>query len=274
MKDLKGKVAVITGAGSGIGRSLAGVLAAEGAHLALSDVNEATLRETVEGLSKGDVKVTSHRLDVADRAAVHAHADEVLAAHGQVDIVINNAGVAVVQNIEDVSYEDFEWVMGINFWGVVYGTKAFLPHLKTRPEASIVNISSVNAFLPFPFNGPYNCSKYAVCGFSETLHQELAETKVRVSSVHPGGIKTNIAKNARMHVAEGGDVEQMERGRQNLEKAFLTSPEKAAGQILRAVQMNSRRALIGPDAHVFNALARLPAAAYQRLVGLGARRTM
>ncbi|MCB1039433.1 MAG: SDR family NAD(P)-dependent oxidoreductase [Acidimicrobiales bacterium] len=276
MKDFSNKVAAITGAASGIGRALAVDLAGRGADLALSDIDEAGLAETAALAAGKGVEVTTARLDVSDRDAMFAWADQVVADHGRVNLIFNNAGVALGATVADMRIEDFEWLMGINFWGVVHGTQAFLPHLAASGEGHVVNLSSVFGLVSIPSQSAYNAAKFGVRGFTESLRIELdiAGGPVSATCVHPGGIKTNIAKNARMHVAEGGDVEQMERGRQNLEKAFLTSPEKAAGQILRAVQMNSRRALIGPDAHVFNALARLPAAAYQRLVGLGARRTM
>ncbi|MEZ5203539.1 MAG: SDR family NAD(P)-dependent oxidoreductase [Acidimicrobiales bacterium] len=234
------------------------------------------MAETAALAAGKGVEVTTARLDVSDRDAMFAWADQVVADHGRVNLIFNNAGVALGATVADMRIEDFEWLMGINFWGVVHGTQAFLPHLAASGEGHVVNLSSVFGLVSIPSQSAYNAAKFGVRGFTESLRIELdiAGGPVSATCVHPGGIKTNIAKNARMHVAEGGDVEQMERGRQNLEKAFLTSPEKAAGQILRAVQMNSRRALIGPDAHVFNALARLPAAAYQRLVGLGARRTM
>ena len=276
MKDFSNKVAAITGAASGIGRALAVDLAGRGADLARSDIDEAGLAETAALAAGKGVEVTTARLDVSDRDAMFAWADQVVADHGRVNLIFNNAGVALGATVADMRIEDFEWLMGINFWGVVHGTQAFLPHLAASGEGHVVNLSSVFGLVSIPSQSAYNAAKFGVRGFTESLRIELdiAGGPVSATCVHPGGIKTNIAKNARMHVAEGGDVEQMERGRQNLEKAFLTSPEKAAGQILRAVQMNSRRALIGPDAHVFNALARLPAAAYQRLVGLGARRTM
>ena len=143
------------------------------------------------------------------------------------DIVINNAGLTVTDTIEDISYEDFEHVMNINFWGVVYGTKAFLPYLKMCPEANIVNISSINGFLPFPNNGPYNCSKYAVKGFNETLHQELKRTNVTVTSVHPGFIKTNIARNTRFYKA-ANPKQDKDAAVKNFDKLTLTSADKAA----------------------------------------------
>jgi len=256
MKDLRGKVAVVTGAASGIGRGLSQALATEGCHLALSDIDEGGLAETAALVEMAEGRVTTHRLDVADRKAVYAHSDEVLAAHGHADIVINNAGVTVIESLEEVTFEDFEWVMGINFWGVVYGSKAFLPHLRTRPESSLVNISSVNAFLPFPHNGPYNCSKYAVCGFNETLHQELAGTSVVVSSVHPGGVRTNVARNSRFrrHLSPAVTAET---AAQTFERMARTSSKDAARTIVAGIRKKKHRILVGADAYVIEAMKRI-----------------
>ena len=199
MKDFRDKVAAITGAASGIGRALAQDLAGRGTHLALCDIDEIGLAETValcEGLG---IKVTSQRVDVADRDAVFAWADQVVADHGKVNLVFNNAGVALGATIEAMSYEDFEWLMNINFWGVVHGTKAFLPHLKAAGEGHIVNVSSVFGLISIPSQSAYNAAKFGVRGFTDALRMELEVERCDVSSttIHPGGIKTNIARNAR-----------------------------------------------------------------------------
>ncbi len=173
-------------------------LAAKGCHLAISDVNEQGLQETANLLADKNVKVTTHIVDVANREQVYQYADDVVKEHGRANIIINNAGVAVGDSIEEVSYEDFEWIVDINFWGVVYGTKAFLPHLKKEPEGHIVNISSINGIIPNPHNGPYCSTKFAVKGFTETLCQEMRGTSVGVTVVHPGGIATDIVRNARV----------------------------------------------------------------------------
>jgi len=255
MQDLSGKTAVVTGAASGIGRALAQRLASAGCNLALWDVNEAELEATLQGL-QGAGKVTTALVDVSQRDAVFATAEAVVADHGGVDIVINNAGVVVVDSLENVSFDDFEWVMAVNFWGVVYGVRAFLPHLKRRPEGSIVNISSVNAFLPFPHNGPYNASKYAVCGLTETLHQELAGSPIVALSVHPGGIDTNIVSNARFREGSkpGLGHDAMTR---SFAKVARTTPDQAAKAIIGAIRAKERRLLIGADAHVIEAAKRL-----------------
>jgi NAD(P)-dependent dehydrogenase (short-subunit alcohol dehydrogenase family) len=274
MKDFRGRVAAVTGAGSGIGRALALELARRGAHLALADIDDAGLAETVARGEGYGVKVTSQHLDVADRDAVYAWADRVVADHGVVNLVVNNAGVALGATVESMSYEDFEWLMQIDFWGVVYGTKAFLPHLKASGDGHVVNLSSVFGLISVPSQSAYNAAKFAVRGFTDTLRMELEieGAPVSVTTIHPGGIKTNIARNARLDpsVAELGS--DPEKARRDFERLFITSPEKAARQILTAVQRDRRRALIGPDAKLIDFVSRLPATLYQTLLERGGRR--
>jgi NAD(P)-dependent dehydrogenase (short-subunit alcohol dehydrogenase family) len=274
MKNFSGRVAAITGAGSGIGRALAMDLARRGAHLALADIDEVGLAETVTLCEGSGVKVTSQRLDVADRAAVYAWADTVVAEHGKVELVINNAGVALGATIESMSYEDFEWLMNINFWGVVYGTKAFLPHLKAAGEGHIVNLSSVFGLISIPSQSAYNSAKFAVRGFTDALRMEfeIDGGNVSCTTVHPGGIKTNIARNARMDESVAAMAGDAEKARRDFDRIAITSPAKAARQILAAVENDRRRALIGPDAKVFDLVSRLPASLYQRVLVRGARR--
>jgi len=275
MKSFKNKVAAITGAGSGMGRELARELAKAGAHLALSDLNADTLEETADLVRPLGARTTTTTLDVADRHAVHAWADGTAKDHGQVNLVFNNAGVGLACTLESVSYEDFEWIMNINFWGVVYGTKAFLPHLRASGEGHVVNISSVFGLLAAPGNGAYNATKFAVRGFTEALRQELEMTddKVSATSVHPGGIKTNIARSSRVSKEasqiQGVDLEAM---RESFDKLFLTSANSAARTILRAVQRNQRRVLVGPDAVLLDMLVRRLPTAYQRLTTAFAKR--
>jgi butyryl-CoA dehydrogenase len=273
VRDFNGRVAAITGAGSGIGRALANNLARQGAHLALADIDDTGLAETVGQCEGLGVKITSRHLDVADRAAVEAWAEQVVADHGQVNLIFNNAGVALGATIESMSYEDFEWLMGINFWGVVYGTKAFLPHLKASGEGHVVNLSSVFGLISVPSQSAYNAAKFAVRGFTDTLRMELAieGAPVSVTTIHPGGIKTNIAKNARIDDSLTEMAGDPEKARREFERAFITSPEKAARQILTAVQRDKRRALIGPDAKAIDFISRLPAGLYQRVVERGAK---
>jgi short-subunit dehydrogenase len=266
-----GRVAAITGAGSGIGRALARDLAGRGCHLALSDIDEGGLAETV-GMCEGrGVKVTSQRLDVADRAAMEAWAATVVDEHDKVNMIFNNAGVAVAATVEAVTYEDFEWLMAINFWGVVYGTKAFLPHLKASGEGHVVNISSVFGLVSVPTQSTYNAAKFAVRGFTDTLRMELEIEGAPVSAltVHPGGIKTNIARNARVDPDVKGERDTAK----DFDKMALTTPEKAARQILAAVEADKRRVLVGPDAKVIDLAARLPTRLYQRLLVAAARRS-
>ena len=274
MQTFTGRVAAITGAGSGIGRALALELAGRGAHLALCDIDEPGLAETVARCEGSSVKVTSQRVDVADRSAVHAWADQVAEEHGRVNLVVNNAGVALGATIDGMSYEDFEWLMSINFWGVVHGTKAFLPHLKAAGEGHIVNLSSVFGLISVPSQSAYNAAKFGVRGFTDALRMELELERCGVSctTVHPGGIKTNIARNARMHESVVELAGSADAARDGFDRVAMTSPERAARQILAAVQQDRRRALVGPDAKVIDLLARLPAGLYQRILVQGAKR--
>lgn len=265
MKSYEGKVAAITGAASGIGRELALELARRGCHLALCDVNEQGLQQTVD-LSRGSsVHVTSHRVDVADRASVYAWADRVVEDHDRVNLIFNNAGVALSSTVEKMKYEDFEWLMGINFWGVVYGTKAFLPHLKASGDGHVVNLSSVFGLAGIPSQAAYNSAKFAVRGFTESLRQELDIMKCGVSatSVHPGGIKTAIARSARVDssIRDLG-IDETTAG-EKFERSFITSANKAARVILDGVRANKRRILVGPDARAFDWMVRLLPSTYQ-----------
>ena len=278
MKNFKGKVAAITGAASGMGRTLALELARRGCHLALSDVNEAGLTETAALVARLGVKVTTQRLDVSDRLAMNAWAEQVVREHGKVNLIFNNAGVALGATLDSVRPEDFEWIMGINFWGVVWGTQAFLPYLKQSGEGHIVNTSSLFGLLSLPTQGTYNASKFAVRGFTESLRQELDLDRCGVSAtcVHPGGIRTNIAMAARIDPAmqkrTGSDPEQ---ARKRFDKLLnTTTAESAAQQILRAVEKNKRRVLVGPDARFLDKVVRLFGSWYQPMTTWFAQRTM
>ncbi|WP_020650306.1 SDR family NAD(P)-dependent oxidoreductase [Solimonas variicoloris] len=274
MKSFKDKVAAITGAGSGMGRELAIELAKRGCHVAISDVNEAGLAQTAEIVKRYPVRVTTQKLDVADRDAVYAWADKVVADHGKVNLIFNNAGVALATTLEGADYGDFEWIMGINFWGVVYGSKAFLPHLRASGEGHIVNTSSIFGLFAVPGNGCYNASKFAVRGFNECLRQELELMKAPVSltSVHPGGIKTGIAKAARTSKSiEGVLARDIDSAKVNFDKLFITSANRAACIILKAVEGNKRRVLVGPDAKFLDIVVRLLPALYQPLITFFAR---
>lgn len=268
-----GRVVAITGAGSGIGRALALEAAARGAHLALSDVNVDRVAETAALVRPGDRRVTTAALDVADRAAVHAWADDVVADHGSVNVIVNNAGVALMAPVAELTIEDFRWLMDINFWGVVHGTDAFLPHLKAAGSGHVVNISSVFGLMAIPSQAAYNASKFAVRGYTDALRIELEVegSQVSATTIHPGGIKTNIARDAR---GKADDPALRAESERSFDAVARTTPEKAARQILDAVEKNRRRALIGPDAIVFDAVARMPAVVPQRLLAAFARRRL
>ncbi len=273
MKDFKNKVAAITGAGSGMGRSLAVLLASRGCHVAVSDINEAGLAETVKLLNGSGVKVTSQKLDVSNKDAVFAWADQVVKDHGKVNLIFNNAGVALGSAVDGGSYEDLEWIMNINFWGVVHGTKAFLPYLKDAGEGHIINTSSVFGLMAVPSQSAYNASKFAVRGFTEALRQELEMQKVNVSatSVHPGGIKTNIARAARMDTSVN-KLGLSTNSTKKFEKLFKTTADEAAAVIIRGVEKNDRRILIGKDAVAIDLMVRFFPSAYQKLVSMSSKR--
>jgi short-subunit dehydrogenase len=270
MKSYKDKVAAITGAASGMGRTLAVELARRGCHLALSDVNDAELVRTAELASQHGVRVTLRKLDVADRAAMFAWADEVVRDHGRVNLVFNNAGVALTVPVEHAKISDFEWIMGINFWGVVHGTQAFLPHLRASGDGHIVNTSSLFGLMAIPTQGTYNATKFAVRGFTEALRMELEMEGACVSAtcVHPGGIATNIAMAGKVDPAmeklTGATVEQHKRRANKM--ISTTTAESAALQILTAVERNARRVLVGPDARFLDKIVRLLGSSYQALV--------
>jgi butyryl-CoA dehydrogenase len=273
MKEFRDRVAAITGAASGIGAALGVELARRGAHVALSDVDAEGLAVTAAACEGLGVKVTTRIVDVADRAAVADWATEVVDQHGRVNLVVNNAGVALSATIESMSYEDLDWLMAIDFWGVVHGTKEFLPHLKAAGEGHVVNISSVFGLMAIPTQSAYNAAKFGVRGFTDALRIELDIERCGVSAttVHPGGIRTNIVRNARLDPLTsplGGDREAAV---SQFAKAARTTPESAARQILVAVQRNRRRALIGPDAVLFDAVSRLPAGVSQRVLAVGSR---
>ncbi|MGQ0622224.1 MAG: SDR family NAD(P)-dependent oxidoreductase [Panacagrimonas sp.] len=270
MKDFADKVAAITGAASGIGRALAIELARCRCHLALSDVDEKGLAETVAlAQAAGRVEVSSQKVDVSDRAAVYAWASKVVSDHGKVNLIFNNAGVAHGATVEGTRYEDFEWIMGINFWGVVHGTKAFLPHLRASGEGHVINVSSVFGIVSVPTQSTYNATKFAVRGFTEALRQELdiEHAPVSATCVHPGGIKTNIARAARMDASASGITgTDVDTSRREFEKLFRTTPEQAARTILGAVRRDARRVLIGPDAYLIDFVQRLLPTGYQRII--------
>ncbi|WP_026197173.1 SDR family NAD(P)-dependent oxidoreductase [Sciscionella marina] len=266
MRNVNGKVAVITGAGSGIGAALARQLAAANARLALSDVNADGLAETAAACERAGAQVRSYALDVADRAAVVEHADAVRADFGAVNLMVNNAGVALVGALEETSFEDLDWILGINFHGVINGSKAFLPHLIDSGDGHLVNISSVFGLIGVPTQSAYCAAKFGVRGFTESLRQEMriAKHPVGVTCVHPGGIRTNIARSARQadgyRPAVGQDMGAA------FDRIARTTPDAAARRILGAVRKNSARVLIGFDAVAIDGMPRALGSRYQQLV--------
>ena len=270
MKNFNNKVAAITGAGSGIGQQLAVLLAKQGCHLSLSDVNEAGLAKTAELVKDSNVRVTTQKVDVSDREAMKAWAESTVKDHGSVNLIFNNAGVALGSTVEGASYEELEWIVGINFWGVVYGTKEFLPYLKKTGDGHIVNISSLFGLTAQPTQSAYNATKFAVRGFTESLRQELDLQNCGVSSlcVHPGGIRTNIANAAKVNESLRTLGMHPEKSLSSFNKLLRIPPEEAARQILNAVLKDKRRLLIGNDAKFLDALQRIMPAKYQYLTGL------
>ncbi|MCP4121620.1 MAG: SDR family NAD(P)-dependent oxidoreductase [Bacteroidetes bacterium] len=260
MRDFKGKVVVITGAGSGIGEALALNFANLGAHLALNDFNKERL-DAIESKCKDiGAEVFGLCFDVSNKDDFFGFAENVLKHYQGVDVVINNAGVALGKySVLEASMEDFEWVFGINFWGVVYGTKAFLPALLKRSEASIVNISSLFGITGVAYQAPYCATKFAVRGFTESLRMEMLDTNVNVHVVHPGGIKTNIAKDSRGMDQDPETIKQFEKG-------FFHTPDKAAKTIINGIRKKHDRILIGPETHISDAIVRLAPVKYTNLI--------
>ena len=259
MSLTKESIVVITGAASGIGRALAVRLAQEPiAGIAISDVNAEGLAETEKLINNSNLKVTAHRVNVADEAEMRAFVDEVVKSYGRVTHLINNAGVALGGSVSEVSLDDMRWLMSINFWGVVYGSKLFLPYLEKEKSAHIVNFSSLYGIIAPPGQATYCASKFAVRGFTEALRHELEDTNIAVSVIHPGGVKTNIANNAKL--GEGVTLSEQEiaiRKEKMNENLSRTTPEQAAEIIVRGIKNRNPRILIGIDAGILSRIARL-----------------
>ena len=263
MEGFAGKVCVVTGAGSGIGQALAIELGRSGAKLAISDVDTEGLAKTREQLEAIGVPVKADRLDVTEREAVLLYADEVREHFGVVHQIYNNAGIAYTGSVEVSQFKDIERVIDVDFWGVVNGTKAFLPHLLASGDGHVVNVSSLFGIFAVPGQSAYNAAKFAVRGFTEALRQEMlvAGHPVAVTTVHPGGIKTAIARNAT--AAEGLDSQELAR---TFDKLLAnTSAPRAARIILSAVRKKKARVLVGPDAKVLDLVVRVTGSGYQRL---------
>ncbi len=271
MKSLDGRVVVITGAGSGMGRAMSLYAAERGALLAISDWNADGLAETVDLVkAAGAAEVRSDVVDVSDRAAMATWAAAVAEQFGRVNVVVNNAGVTMTGDFEDMTYDEFDWIVGVNFNGVVNGTKEFLPHLIASGDGALVNISSLFGLVSMPGQSAYNATKYAVRGFTEALREEMLINRhpVTVTCVHPGGIKTGISRNGRK--TKGQDAEAIDR---LFEKRFARmSPEKAAEIIMSGMLAGKARVLVGIDAHLVHQWAKLTGSRYQDIVVLLSRR--
>ncbi|HEV8157736.1 MAG TPA: SDR family NAD(P)-dependent oxidoreductase [Pyrinomonadaceae bacterium] len=249
-------VAVITGAASGIGRALALRLSKEKiAGIAISDVNEKELKETLEIVEKLGVNVSTHIVDVSKLEEIRVLADEVIEKHGRVTHLVNNAGVALIGTVEELSLEDIEWLMGINFWGTIYGVKVFLPILRKQKLAHIINLSSVFGFVAPLGQAAYAASKFAVRGFTESLRHELGGSNILVSCVHPGGVKTNICNDSR--IGEQASEDEKKKVTRFFDKASPTTPEQAAEIIVKGIKERNPRILIGSDARQIDKIQRL-----------------
>jgi short-subunit dehydrogenase len=270
MNKLSSKVVAITGAGNGIGRALALECAARGANLALSDIKADALQEIAQLVSRFGVKCATHIVDVAKRDQVDAWAIAAAAELGGVDVIINNAGVALLDTLEDVPYEEFRWVFDILYWGVVHGTRAFLPLVRQR-KGVVVNVGSIHSFIAAPNNGPYCAAKSAVRGFCDALREEVRADGVSVLLVMPGGIKTEIVRNSKVRKFINANASQEDVHRAH-NAASLTSPEQAARIILNAVESRKSRVLVGIDAVFYDGLTRLMPSLAHRIYAWGARK--
>lgn len=252
-------VVVITGAASGIGRALAIRLARETiAGIAISDVDAEGLAETASLINAPNLLVTTHVVNVADEAEMRRFVEEVVERHGRATHIVNNAGVALGGTVREVSFDDIRWLMSINFWGVVYGTKLFLPVLEKQKSAHIVNISSVFGLAAPPGQAAYAASKFAVRGFTEALRHELESSNITVSVVHPGGIKTNIANNSRLGAGvKLTEEERLEKVENFNRKLAATTPERAAEIIVKGIKSRQTRIVIGADARALSFFTRL-----------------
>lgn len=266
MRELKGRVAVVTGAASGIGRGVSVELAKQGCDLAICDVDEVGLEHTANDIRALGRAVVRHRVDVSDRAQMERFAAQVVAEYGRVEILVNNAGVTVTADFDEHSLEDWEWILGVNLWGVIHGCKFFLPHLKAAGEAHIVNVSSVFGLMGIPRQSSYCATKFAVRGLSEALWTELKSHGIGVTCVHPAGVRTNIVRSARTsdEAAKAQAVDFID--------SNSITPELCAQRIVRAIRGNRMRLLDSPTAVMIDTLKRVTPAASQRLIELGYRR--
>lgn len=272
MTTIRGAAAAVTGAASGIGRALALELAARGCDLALADRDEVGLRALAAEIGD-NVKVSVHRVDVGDAAQIQEFASEAVSAHPSLNILINNAGVALLGQFTEIDQAQMEWLFNINFWGVVWATRAFLPQLSRQHEGHIVNLSSIFGIIAPPGQTAYASAKFAVRGFSESLRHEfkMANSRVRLSVVHPGGVATNIARNSRTGAGVGDNAHRAQMI-ERFEQAAKTTPRAAALRIIRGIEKNQGRILIGNDARILDVLQRLMPASYWSVLGRRAGR--
>ena len=264
MTTIRGSTAAVTGAASGIGRALALELAARGCNLALADRDEAGLQSVAAEIAKAHSrKVTVHRVDVGDPAQIEAFAQAAISAHPGLNIVVNNAGVALFGQFNEIDQAQMDWLMNINFWGVVHATRAFLPHLSRQREAHIVNLSSIFGIVAPPGQTAYAAAKFAVRGFSESLRHELqmAASPVKLSVVHPGGVATNIARNSRTGVGMTDNARRAQ-SIERFDKVARTTPAAAALRIIQGIEKNQPRILIGNDARFMDLVQRFRPATY------------
>lgn len=267
MNSFSGKVAVITGAASGIGRELALQLSAEGSIIAAVDYNKKGLDETVKLVKASGGKASAYVADVSDIKKVKKLAADVKKEFGAVDILINNAGVTLFGRFNEIGIDDFEWIMGINLWGVVYMSHSFLPLMQDRGEAALVNVSSLFGLIGSEDQSSYCATKFAVRGFTEALQREYRKTGINVICVHPGGIKTNIARNARMYL-KGKLVTDTEKLVRRFDKLARTTAADAAKTIITGMKKKKQRIIIGPDAKLMDRLQRLMPAGYRRMMDI------
>lgn len=253
---LLGNVAVVTGAASGLGRALAHALAAEGCHLALGDVDRTGLENTRRAVEANGISTSIHTVNMADRDSVSTFAEKVMETHGRAGLLINNAGVDVFETIADLSYEDMEWITQTNYWGVVNGTKTFLPYFLRQDSGVVVNMSSLLGLIGVPMQGAYCASKFAIRGFTETLQLELAATGVRAICVHPGGVKTDLMANSRFYKDYDGSDSKQE-ALQRFDQLTPLSADRAANIIVKGIKKGKSRIIVGPDARLFDLLQRL-----------------
>ena len=256
MRQFKNKICVITGAGSGIGAACARAMAAEGAIVIGADLRMEMLEKVAAQVTEAGGTMEAHQLDVADRDAVFALAAKVEKTHGAADLVLNNAGVAHGAPVAEMTMDNFQWVMDIDFWGVVHGTQAFLPAMIARGSGHIANVSSIFGLIGVPTQSAYNAAKFGVLGFGEALRHEVKEHGIGVSTIHPGGINTNIVRHARFQ--QGPEMEaEREEAIQRFAQFTMTQPEGAAKTIIKGIKRNKARILIGPDAHLVDWVRRL-----------------